>query len=348
MSNLAIFFPNTRLPELGKIKVGGLGEPKQSQAGGAYRVPMKYDHFLITTMSRGPDKGGARGDLIPDVDLMDQLKAKYADPTDGQLRQIPIFVLSDDIDEVMQTAYVWYGGKVVGARSDGRRVTWFNDRTNGKPLAKPIEEDWKPEYLELKNSKGALLFKLHTCLNVVIGAAEAKWGGVYKFRTTSVISSRQLYAGLLHIWNLTGGILVGLPLRLVVRPVQVAPEGKAITVYVVHIELRGGELEQVQLEATKRAQWQLENKQRVKVLQIEYHKLLSAPGNEPPSEAAEINEEFQPDTVGDAPPPPPVDAYWHGVLDGKGPVIDAESRPVESPEPGAAEAEDDPDRPLLL
>ena len=334
MTALEVFFPNARLPELGKVKIGGLGAARTAAGGTSYRQPVKADCFTLTTLTRGPDVGGARGDLIPDADLMASLK-EYASP-DGKLRQLPIYVLSNDLDEVMQTAWVWYGGRTVAARSDGFKVTWFNDRATGRPLPTPLVEDWKPEYLELKTPNGkATLFKQHTVFNCVIAANAAKWGGVFKFRTTSVISARQMYAGLVHLATLTGGILVGLPLMLVVRPIQVAPEGKATTVYVVHVEMRGSDLQQIQIEAVKRATWQLENRKQVQSLQLEYRRLLLPPGQEAPADASEINEEFQPETAGDKPPAPPPDPYWTRVMQGE--VVDVELEPTAPEAPVAKE-----------
>jgi hypothetical protein len=292
-----------RLTELGKIKIGGLGaERSKSGGGGTYRLPVKYDHFIITTLQRGPDRNGARGDLLPDETLMQTLAETLGDPGDGKLRQIPIRVLSDDIDDVLQAAFVWYGGKTVCARSDGKEVTWFVDidasARAGKVvrLREPRVEAWKPEFLELAGSGGNKLFKLHAVLNCVIAAKESRWGGVYKLRTTSLITFKQLYASLLHIHQLTGGVLVGMPLMLVVRPVQVAPEGKPTTVYVVHVELRGAELMDIQRQALTQAQWMLENRQQLLSVRTQYRKLLVGPGMESQEESGEIAEEFQPET----------------------------------------------------
>ena len=331
-TDYGVFYPNARLPELGKIKIGGRGEKRKTAAGTEWFVPRKDDHFTITTLGRDPS-----GAFIPDTALMDKLKVKYADP-DGHLRSIPIRVMSNDLNDILQAAYVWYGGKTVGARSDGHKVIWYCDRASGKRLPQPIEEPWKDEYLELKASRGTL-FKKHTVLNCVIGEAGAKWGGVYKFRTTSVITGDQLYASLLHLSQLTGGILYGMPLVLVVRPIQVAPEGRATTVYVVHIELRGEELKeamQVQALAANLAKYQLENAQTIKRDQGLYRKLLAAPGVEPDEEAADINMEFQPETVGEMPAAPAgaVDAKWQDILGGAAPVVvDAEVVDEEAPEP---------------
>jgi len=313
MTQLSVFFQNARVTELGKIKAGGLGAERVSPAGKKWRAPEKYDHMIVTTLHRSP-----AGDLIEDAGLMKQLIEQYGDK-DGKLRQLPIRVLSNEIDDIMQSAYVWYGGKSVAARSDGHTVTWFYNKSNGTRLPEPVVEDWKPEMLELVNSKGQKLFKLHTTLNVVIAAKEAKWGGVYKLRTTSVISSKQLYQSLMLLHQLTGGILVGMPLMLILRPVQVSPEGKTTTVYVFHIELRGPDLQQLQLQAIEQAKWQLENRQQVQAINVEYKRLMLPPGTEQPSEAAEIAEEFQPENADDVQPvaPPKPDAFWQSTIHGK-------------------------------
>lgn len=283
-----------RLTELGKIKIGGLGEARPKiGGGGTWRLPQKHDYFTITTLNRNQG-----GDLVADKKLMDQLLADYGDQ-DGKLRQIPVRVLSDDIDEVLQSAFVWYGGKTVGARSDGKTITWNCCPELGKYFGtrypEPVEQPWTPECLELKDTKGNKLFKLHSVFNCVVAAQESRFGGVYKLRTTSIISFKQLYASLLHIHQLTGGILIGMPIVLVVRPVQVSPDGKTTTVYVVHAELRGSGLAELQAQAVNQMQFRLENRQRLASAQNQYRKLLAAPGTESQSEAEDISAEFHPE-----------------------------------------------------
>ena len=38
-----------RVAEIGKIKIGYLGEERQAKGGGTYRQPLKLDRFLVTT-----------------------------------------------------------------------------------------------------------------------------------------------------------------------------------------------------------------------------------------------------------------------------------------------------------
>jgi hypothetical protein len=278
-----------QLVELGKIKIGGLGDERTSRGGKKYRMPVKYDHFVITTMNR--DQGGA---LVPDDALMSQLRAGNGGDGDN-LTHIPIRVLSNDIDDIMQSAWVWYGGKRVGGRSDGKTVTWFNDRLSGKTLDNAITEDWKPEYTDLTMSdKKTKLFKFHTVFNCVIASTDARWGGVYKLRTTSTITATQLYESLMHLSQLTAGILVGMPLELVMRPLQVHPNGITTTVYVVHVELRGPDLKEIQDQALQHAQFMLTFKGKVQETQQQYKALLVAPGHESQGDTADIEAEFHP------------------------------------------------------
>lgn len=277
-----------RLTEMGKIKIGGLGESRPTRDGGTFRIPRKDDHFTITTVYREKS-----GDLRVDQELMNALVQEYGDD-DGKLRSIPIRVLSDDIDDIVQTAIVWYGGKTVGARSDGKTVTWFNDPKNGKKLDKPKTEPWDDKFLELKTSKGDKLFKVHTTFDCVIATKEARWGGVYKFRTTSLISLQQLSSSLVHLSQLTGGIMVGMPLMLVMRPLQVAPNGQPTTVYVVHVELRGPDILQLQQQAVERAQYKLTFQKEIRQAQDQYRALITRPGTEVGVDVEEISAEFAP------------------------------------------------------
>src|SRR6185436_9609908 len=125
-------------------------------------------------------------DLIPDETLMEQLREEHGDQ-DGKLRRLPIAVLSNDVEEIMQAAYVAYDGRTCLARcEDGKTITRFVK--DGKFLPKPIEEPWREDYLDLKNSKGGKIWKMHTKFACVIASREANWGGVYFLRTTSQIT----------------------------------------------------------------------------------------------------------------------------------------------------------------
>ena len=262
-----------RLTEMGKIKIGGLGDAREKKGGGTYRLPRKDDHFTITTLHRDP-----KGSLVTDDPLMQELIGELGD-SDGKLRQIPIVVMSDDPEDIMQCAYVWYAGKRVGARSDGKVVTWNIDRTTGAVLVPPLIEAWSPDMADLMQDKEHKLFKLYTTFNCVITSKDARWGGVYKLRTTSHITSEQLYGSLIHISQLTRGVLRGMPMRLIVRPMQVTPGGTPTTVHVVHCELRGADILSIQAQALTMAQAQVTQTRALEAINIQYKEILTTPGD---------------------------------------------------------------------
>src|SRR5262249_48057625 len=154
--------------ELGKIKIGGLGEKRTSKSGGEYRMPVKLDHFRITKLTR--DKNG---DLIEDAELMAAL-ASHAD-TDGNLPQLPVSLLTNEAEEVLQAASLWYNGKKVAARSGGATLTVYFDREKGEWLKEPRSIPWEPRFATTAGPDGKPLFKLHCTLNVVIASAASRW-----------------------------------------------------------------------------------------------------------------------------------------------------------------------------
>ena len=231
--------------EVGKIKIGR-GVASQGQ-NGAYRRPEKLDHFWISTLHRDE----RTGDLMPDAPLMKSLR-EFADK-DGKLRAIPVMFGDDDVNQVMTSHYVWYVGRRLAARSDGQEVTFWADPSTGKFLAQPETRRWDKRYLDqldpTDKQKKRKLFKLYSTLNVMIASGAARYGGYYRLRTTSEISSRQLYGSIVHLQKLTCGVLRGLVFRLVVRPMQVNPNGQAATVYVVHVEYVSSDLKSLQTAA---------------------------------------------------------------------------------------------------
>jgi hypothetical protein len=88
-----------RLPERGKIKIGGLDpRARTAQSGREWQPPVKYDHFVITTLRRG----GARHDRrrSPDRRLPDHKGAEMMDKfngTCGSLDCAPIVEPADAI-----------------------------------------------------------------------------------------------------------------------------------------------------------------------------------------------------------------------------------------------------------
>lgn len=280
-----------RVCELGKIKIGGLSdEVKTSRAGNEYRPPEKYDHFVITGLTRDEN-----GDLTEDVPLMDSLRQEgYADP-DGMLRSLPVILLANDVDDILQVSYLSFSGKKMAAKSDGEILYVFTDGNRNFSKTPLRECPWKPEYATAPPF-GLPPFKLHTTLNCVVASKAARLGGVYKFRTTSRISGDQLIGSLLHLKRLTGGVLRGLPFRLVVRPMEVSPEGRKITVYVVHLEMIGNDIAAIQNRALELARTEIMATKELKQTAAEY-KALTAGDFLDDDDEAETASTFHPDAV---------------------------------------------------
>ena len=169
-------------------------------------------------------------------------------------------------------------------------------------------------------------WKLHGNLACVIAEGQARFGGVYVFRTTSQISLSQLYGSLLTVSALTGGILVGVPLRLVVRGMQVSPQGKTTTVYVVHVELAGVDVTEVQRTALAAATYRAQHHTQIRAAQAQYAALVAHVGDEDEDEVAAIVEEYHPPAVEPEPDPLAALRTQAVVL---GPEMGRESRPEE-------------------
>lgn len=286
-----------RVVELGSIRIGKKGEKKTSAKGNEFRLPVKLDHFLITKLTRDDND-----DLKLDTALMESLVEAGHGDADGAIRSIPIRVLSNDPEEIMQASYCWYVKKKLGAKSDGKTITFYIGATQKdwlQPLPEPITKPFVPEMLDWKDGDGNKMLKIHAVFNCVIASKSARFGGVYKFRTTSGITASQLLGGLTHIMELTNGILVNMPLQLAIRPLQVSPEsmgGKTTKVYIVHVELVGDDLRALQQQAIDQARWMLESTGTAKHILSAYRKVLRTPGDEiDPAEIADIQEEWHPE-----------------------------------------------------
>jgi len=306
--------------EAGKIKIGGLGAELPKQSGeGTWRMPVKLDHFRVTKTTRGRD-----GQLELDEELM----AALPKGPDGNCRELPIMVHSDVVDEVFPTRYAKYVGRSLACSGDGMTSTFYKIGQNGKPVGEPAVRTGEGACLceDLVAAKCKPNGILH-CSIVVPGRAVA--GAVHKWRTTSLVSVQQMLGSLIQIKELCGG-LKGLPLMLVVKPIQVSPQGKATTVYCCHVELREHNIGQLQN--------QLIEARRMRAVvagEIPYAAVLQLPAasDEPDDEQADTANEFYPtEQVDQQALPQRKGAKLLGELrDGKGSTVEPEPEP--EPEP---------------
>lgn len=276
------------LTEGGKIKAGYRGDERTSRNGKTFRVPEKLDHFIVTKTTRDDD-----GDFEPDDTVMEAL------PKDswGLVREIPIVVHSDVIDEVFLNSYALYIGGQLGCRGDGETATrWFKDRK----WTEPVAIQCTCAYLGAKDGP---VCKPHGTLHCSLRLrGQALAGAIFKFRTTSIITIQRIIGSLQQI-KAACGTLRGLPLALCLRPVRVTPDGvPASTVYCAHVELRGDDLLAVQRRVLEIAQMRraLETGEYDRD-DAAYRALLEPPGGDQESdeERGEVAAEFHPDVPRD-------------------------------------------------
>lgn len=299
-----------RLTELGKIKIGRKEDRVRKTASGReWQAPQKLDHFLITTRERD-----SAGQLKVNQALMSRLLEKYGVEetvagADGKptvvrkLKEIPVAVLSDDVDDILVARYCFYAGRKLAAVCDGETCTYYMTKKGGDWSVLPT-----PDRKPCNGEHSGPGWKLHAKANFVIADGEARWGGVYCYRTTSSISASQLLGTMLQIKALTNGVLMGLPLRLVVSGLEVRPvvDGKEVasTVYVCHLELRGEDLNSLQKRALELLQTRTANFKALQEQTRQYRALLAAPEVEDDDEQADAAEEFHPgpENAREAPP----------------------------------------------
>lgn len=209
------------LPERGKIKIGGKGASRPTQNGGEFQLPVKYDHFVVTTMQRGQDNN-----FIPDAEIMGRLGEKP--------KRIPVTLLYDDEALNFQTRYAAFKGRVLWCSGDGEVAQRLKGEGPDRAEIPCPCERADPAYT------GKDKCKINGNLSVLINGAGAV-GGVWKFRTTSYNSVVGIMSSMALMKRATGGPLAGIPLELVVAPkTAVSPtEGKAQTVYIVGLEFPG-------------------------------------------------------------------------------------------------------------
>lgn len=296
------------LAEGGKIKIGGLGGKRlkrggdKSNPGDWYRLPVKYSHFLVTSTARDD-----AGDFVVDMGVMESLRSFGANGGEAEIdrggrrmrvpyiREIPIILHSDEIDEVFPTAYAMYSGRKLACRGDGETATRWKvqagvrtDET--KQMACPCE---------FLGAKGRTVCKPHGVLHCSINVqGHAVAGAVHKWRTTSLISVQQMIGSLQQVLH-TVGTLRGIPLVLRLDDMEVSPEGASSTVYVCHVELRARDVQEVQRQALEAA-----NLRAQVGAAVDYRALVSPPAgdDEDDEEQSDVGLEFHPEpdqTAGD-------------------------------------------------
>ena len=347
-----------RLAERGKIKIGGLGETRKSKEGKEYRLPIRFDHFVVTTMERD-----AKGDFVHDVELM-KIIGDATDQSPDKLTRLPIRLIWNDPALNIATRYVAYAGKSVWCSGNGDEAQRLGALAKGKPneygSVKCPCERIEPGYSELVKNKEspAPICKIAGLLSLLIEGAPGV-GGVWKFRTGSFNSVDGLVGSLAFMQGITGGQLANIPLDLVLNSKQVTrPDGKAQKIFFVSIEFRGS-IDDLREKGYKVA---LENSQanlRIEHIEAEARKSMeTVPPNQvfDGENTAEDAQEFAPEgEVVEEPEAPPLKPPGGEQLS-ESAGIDPEnkkpsrrkSKPAEAPQPpNKKPAEPEEDHPAI-
>lgn len=268
------------LTERGKIKIGRKGDARQGK-NGTYQLPQKLDHFLITTLERGQD----------DNFNLDVAVHRELGPSP---KRIPIRLLFDDLELNFQCRYSCYFGKTLHCSGDGEIGIENNQDGTSKEVACPCHRQ-DPKFVgDDGNGKGKC--KINGTLSCLIDASNSV-GGVYKFRTTGYNSTTGIYSSLVLIRSLTGGMLAGIPLEMVIHPkVVTSPtDQKSQTVYVVGVEFPG-DVQTLQARTLELAQKNADFRARLAHVEEEARQMISCDA-ELLDQAGDIVEEFHPEEL---------------------------------------------------
>jgi hypothetical protein len=340
---------NHRLAEVGKIKIGGKGETRTKSNGkGTYQLPVRYDHFVVTTTAKGKD-----GNFIPDEKVM---KALGDRPTELKIR-----LLFDDIDMNFFTSFAFYHGAKCLCRGDGE-IAEMEFIKAGKPSFRLLDRtpngDWtdsaeqKVQAGEVRHiecdpdtcpnmrpdANGATRCKPSGILSCILPDAN-EIGGVYRFRTHSWNTLSNILASLDLIKTISGGVLVGLPLKLQMLKKSTEEHGNVNT---VNIAFDGEDYQQMRKQAL------LEMKNRtehgINMLQIE-HQAKAAGFMTDTDDPADVEAEFYV-TEPDGPAPEQAD----DIGDRAGAILgDVEPLPEPSESDDGQPEEDEPKKsPLVI
>jgi len=256
------------LMEAGKIKIGRKGQTRKSSGGKEFQLPEKQDHFTITTLEKDDTQNFKKDTAI------------HKELGGDKLKRIPIMLLFDDIEGNFQSRFARYEGKTCVCSGDGE-IAYEGD----KEIECPCEKS-APDY------KAKDKCKMNGTLSVMIRNVN-KFGSCWKFRTTGFNSIQGLFSSLALIKNMTGGVLKGIDLDLVISPkTAVNPTtGKPVTIYVVGVEY-AGTMQELKLAGIETLKLDSDQRKQLQLLESNPPNLLE--DDDPPED---IVDEFYPENA---------------------------------------------------
>jgi len=199
-----------RFLEVGKIKIGGKGEKRKSKNGKDFNPPVRFEHFVITTTERDGNDNYKRDE---------QIHAEIGD----EPKELSIRLPFDDIDMNFYTSFALYEGRQNRCRGNG--ITAERTLKTGKVEEIACHE--KCEYLQSGRCKPSGILSCHISKSYNVG-------GIYRFRTHSWNTVSAILAALKYFkQNIPGGILQGIPFKLVFLKKSTAEHGNVPVVTLV-------------------------------------------------------------------------------------------------------------------
>ena len=174
-----------RPQELGKIKIGGKGESRKKRGSeDTYQLPVKYDHFVVTTRVRGDDGNFEKDESVHAI-------------VGDKPMELDCVLAFDTVEESFQSSMQVYKGKTKVLQCDGE-------------MSLKVETGEQMECPRLNG--GTCPCKPYGRLAVML-EADQEYGGFRVFRTTSWESVANIQSTL-QMFELQFGSLRGLPLKL--------------------------------------------------------------------------------------------------------------------------------------
>lgn len=319
------------LTERGKIKIGIKGRTVTSRQGKEFHPPEKLDHFVVTTLQRGPD-----GNFIRDEEVHRVIGDHPV--------EIPVRLLYNDPELNFQSRYVLFSGRTMACSGDGEQALRMRKGSSERDLVQC------PCHLADPANEGPHKCKMNGTLSVIIDGVGVV-GGVWKLRTTSFNSIVGIMSSLHLIKSLTGGPLAGIPLHLTLAPkTGVTPQGQAVSIYVVGLEFRGTP-DHLQRIGYERALQNAQHYARIEMIEDKARGMLRAmPAPElDGTDPDDVVEEFYPEQAAAdiaidpptspptaVPPAPPASASGDGDVPLAQPKANRRRKIREHPEEGGA------------
>jgi hypothetical protein len=268
-------------PELGKVKIGQLGQERTSQSGTKYRLPEKLDHFRVTLRVRDKE-----GQFALDEEVH---KALGPEP-----KELNVTLVYDDPTLNCPSRLNAYDGSRRWCHGNGERALRLDGQGIYRECECPCPLLSSPE--EAAENKGKAKNQIVRCkpygtLRVQLPIKQESIG-VYGFRTTSAETISNLLAVQASVLMHTGGVLGGIPLRLRIYPATDNTPGGPSRSWKVTLDLPPGGWDEVDEAAKRLVQARLATRYDMKAIEASHRKALAAVVEHPEDADSIIDELF--------------------------------------------------------